>query len=248
MGPNPNAVFCGFPSGLARVTVQVATSIPLLRHRPCRDIILSPCSFQLVSSNVTTSISCRDITLFLCRFQLVAHDVATSISCRDNNLRNYKLPLIALGVATSISCRDITLWLCRFHLMVPDVATSISCRDITLWLCRFHLMVPDFATSISCRDISSRNCNFELSTSDVATSVSFRDINLCLWRLHWLFLVSRLQSSVATTAGVTSVSFFFQTCHSFKALLLSRPPSFVATSTSVATSQCCLDIIHYVFG
>ena len=100
-------------------------------------------------------------------------------------------------------------------------------------------MVPDVATSISCRDISSKNCNIQLSTSNVATSVPCLDINLCLWRLHWLFLVSRLQSSIATTVGVISVS-FFSTCHSFKALLLSRPPSLVATSIS------CRDIIPSV--
>ena len=60
--------------------IHVATSIS---HR---DINLSLCSFQLMSSDVETSISCRDITLYLCRFQLVAHDVATSISCRDISL------------------------------------------------------------------------------------------------------------------------------------------------------------------
>ena len=41
--------------------------------------------------------------------------------------------------------------------------------------------------------------------------------------------VSRLQSSVATIASVKSSS-SFQTCHSFKVSLLSRPPSLVATS------------------
>ena len=60
-----------------RDIIHVATSISR------RDINLSLCNFQLMSSDVATSISCRDITLCLCRFQLVAHDVATSISCRD---------------------------------------------------------------------------------------------------------------------------------------------------------------------
>ena len=40
--------------------------------------------------------------------------------------------------------------------------------------------------------------------------------------------------------------FFFQTCHSFKALLLSRPLSPIATSIFVATSRCCRDIIPLV--
>ena len=67
-------------------------------------------------------------------------------------------------------------------------------------------------------------CSFQLIVHDVTTSISCRDISLCLWRLHWLLSVSRLQSSVATTASVKSTS-SFQTCHSFKAILLSRPPS-----------------------
>ena len=85
-------------------------------------------------------------------------------------------------------------------------------------------------------------CSLPLVVHDVPTSISCRDINLCLWRLHWLLSVSRLQSSVVTTASVKSAS-SFQTCHSFKAILLSRPPSLVATSTLVATSRCCRDII-----
>ena len=84
-------------------------------------------------------------------------------------------------------------------------------------------------------------CSLQLVVHDVATSISCRDISLCLWRLHWLFSVSRLQSSVVTTASVKSAS-SFQTCHSFKAILLSRPPSLVVTSTFVATSRCCRDI------
>ena len=72
-------------------------------------------------------------------------------------------------------------------------------------------------------------CSLQLIVHDVATSISCLDISLCLWRLHWLLSVSRLQSSVATTTSVKSAS-SFQTCHSFKAILLSRPPSLVTTS------------------
>ena len=79
-------------------------------------------------------------------------------------------------------------------------------------------------------------CSLQLVVPDVATSISCHDISLCLWRLHWLFLVSRLQSSVATTASVKSAS-SFQTCHSYKELLLSRPPSLVATSTFVSAQS-----------
>ena len=90
-------------------------------------------------------------------------------------------------------------------------------------------------------------CSFQLIVHDVATSISCRDISLCLRRLHWLLSVSRLQSSVATTASIKSAS-SFQTCHSFKVILLSRPPSLVTTSTLVATSRCCRDIIPLASG
>ena len=90
-------------------------------------------------------------------------------------------------------------------------------------------------------------CSLQLIVHDVTTSISCRDINLCLRRLHWLLSVSRLQSSVATTASINSPS-SFQTCHGFKPILLSRPPSRVATSTLVATSRCCRDIIPLASG
>ena len=90
-------------------------------------------------------------------------------------------------------------------------------------------------------------CSLQLIVLDVATSISCRDISLCLWRFHWLLSVSRLQSSIATTTLVNLAS-SFQTCHSFKAILLSRPPSLVATSTLVATSRCCRDISPLASG
>ena len=90
-------------------------------------------------------------------------------------------------------------------------------------------------------------CSLQLIVHDVATSISCRDISLCPWRVHWLLSVSRLQSSVATTASVKSSS-SFQTCHSFKAILMSRHRSHVATSTFVATTRCCHDIILLASG
>ena len=130
MGPNPNAFFCGFPSGLAHVTVQVATSNPLSRlihvatSISCRNINLSLCSFELVSSYVATSILCRDITLCLCRFQLFVPDVATSIPCRDISSCLCSFQLVVFGVATSVPCRDISLCLFSFQLVSSYVATS----------------------------------------------------------------------------------------------------------------------------
>ena len=90
-------------------------------------------------------------------------------------------------------------------------------------------------------------CSLQLIVHDVATSISCRDISLCPWRFHWLLSVSRLQSSVATTASVKSSS-FFQTCHSFKAILMSRPQLPCRDIIHVATSRCCRDIIPLAFG
>ena len=90
-------------------------------------------------------------------------------------------------------------------------------------------------------------CSLQLIVHDVATSISSRDISLCPWRVHWLLSVSRLQSSVATIASVKSSS-SFQTCHRFKAILMSRHRSHVATSTFVATTRCCRDIILLASG
>ena len=131
----------------------------LFRSRPlvpCRDII-----------HVATSISRRDINLSLCSFELVSSVVATSILCRNISSCLWRLQLVAPDVATSISCRDINLMNCNFQLMVPVVATSILCRNITSCLCSFQLVVFGVATSISCCDINLMNCNLQLSTSHV---------------------------------------------------------------------------------
>ena len=109
-------------------------------------------------------------------------------------------PKLLFKSRLQIPCRDIDLTsrhqscLCSFKLMSSDVATSISCRDITLCLCRFQLVSSDVATSAQVF------CSLQLVVHDVATSISCRDISLCLCSLHWLFLVSRLQSSVVTKA------------------------------------------------
>ena len=113
---------------------------------------------------------------------------------------------------------------------------QLPCRDI------IHV-----ATSISRRDINLSLSSLQLMSSNVATSIPCGDITLCPCRFHWLLSVSRLQSSVATTASVKSSS-SFQTCHSFKAILMSRHRSHVATSTFVATSRCCRDIIPLASG
>ena len=90
-------------------------------------------------------------------------------------------------------------------------------------------------------------CSLQLIVHDVATLISCRDISLCPWRFHWLLSVSRLQSSIATTASVKSSS-FFPTCHSFKAILMSRPQLPCRDIIHVATSRCCRDIIPLASG
>ena len=89
--------------------------------------------------------------------------------------------------------------------------------------------------------------SLQLIVHDVATSISCHEISLCPWRFHWLLLVSRLQSSVATTASVNSSS-SFQTCHRFKAILMSRPQLPCRDIIHVATSRCCRDIIPLASG
>ena len=108
--------------------------------------------------------------------------------------------------------------------------------------CNLQMVALGVATSSSCRDINLMNCSFQLVPSVVATSILCRDITSYLCRFHWSLLVSRHQSSVATTASVKAAS-SFQTCHSFKVILLSRPQSLVTTSTLVVTSRCYRDII-----
>ena len=153
----PKLLFKSRPQLPCRDIIHVATSI--LR----RDIHLSLCSFQLMSSDVATPKSCRDITLCLCRFQLVAHDVATSISCRD-------ISSSLLQPSTGrLLCRDLNL-LSRHQLMslepslvVVGVATSVLCRDNSLSYISF--IFP--------------NLSWLQGASLVATSIPYRDINFC---------------------------------------------------------------------
>ena len=98
------------------------------------------------------------------------------------------------------------------------------------------------ATSISRRDINLSLWSYELVSSSVATSISCRDINLSLWRLQ-LVAFGVAISVLCRDITLSYISFIFPTYPSFKVLLLSRPPSLVATSTSIATSLCCRDII-----
>ena len=131
------------------------------------------------------------------------------IPCRD-----------IIHVATSIPRRDIYLSLCSFLLMSRQrslVATSLYAFTGFNWslmmsrhqslvatsaqvFCRLQMVAPDVATSISFCDINLMNCSFQLMSSIVTTSILCCDITSCLCRFHWLFLVSRHQSSVATTA------------------------------------------------
>ena len=104
---------------------------------------------------------------------------------------------------------------------------QIPCRDI------IHV-----ATSISRRDINLSLCSFELVVHDVAKSISCRDISsyLCSFQL--------MSSVVATSILCRDITSCLHRFHWL--LLVSRPPFLVATSTFVATSRCCRDIIPLV--
>ena len=108
------------------------------------------------------------------------------IPCRD-----------IIHVATSISRHDINLSLCSFQLMSRHrslVATSLYAFagfNWSLMMSRHQSLVATLAQVF---------CSLQLVVHDVATSISCRGINLSLRRLHWLFLVSRLQYSVLITA------------------------------------------------
>ena len=130
-------------------------------------------------------------------------------------------------------CRDISP-LSRHQLMSLELSTG------RFLVSRHHFMSLQLSTDGSlCRDINllSRHQLKELHL--LTEHVLCRDINLSVWRLQLVAF------GVATPFPCRAIILDQRkTCHSFKALLLSRPPSLVATSTFVATSRCCRDIIH----
>ena len=94
-------------------------------------------------------------------------------------------------------------------------------------------------------------CSLQLVVHDVATSISCRDISLCLCSLHWLFLVSRLQSSVATQLELHQLHLSKPviasrrfSCRDLHPLSQHQPLS--RHHDAVATSRCCRDIIPLV--
>ena len=141
-----------------RDIIHVGTSIS------CRDINLSLCSFELVSSYAATSILCRDITLCLCRFQLFVPDVATSISCRDINSCLCSFQLVGPDVATSAHVFAAFNWwflMSRHQLLsrhqlkeLQPLNEHVLCRDINL-LSRHQLTFLEASTGCFwCRDTS----------------------------------------------------------------------------------------------
>ena len=171
----PKLLFKSRPQLPCRDIIHVATSI--LR----RDINLSLCSFQLMSSDVATPISCRDITLCLCRFQLVAHDVATSNLLSRHQLKSsaafnwsfvMSRPQSLVGTPTYVFgaftgccwCRDNSLSYISF--IFPNlsclqgaslVATSIPCRDINF--CRDITMLSRHHSFSLCLSLSCLSCD-----------------------------------------------------------------------------------------
>ena len=126
----------------------------------------------------------------------------------------------------------------RHRSLVATSLNAFACFNWSLLMSRHQYLVATSAQVF---------CSLQLIVHDVATSISCRDISLCPWRFHWLLSVLRLQSSVATTASVKSSS-SFQTCHSFKVILKSRPQLPCRDIIHVATSRCCRDIIPLAYG
>ena len=103
----------------------VATSTPLSRHHPCRDIDLNLCSLQLM--------------FMMSRPQSL---VATSLYAFAGVIWSPMMSRHQSPVATSAQ----VLWI--LQMVAPDVVTSISCCDINIMNCSFQLMTSVVAISI----------------------------------------------------------------------------------------------------
>ena len=123
----PIALCCGFPSGLAQVTVQVATSNPLLRHHPCRDIDLTS-RHQLKSLQLSTDVatSLKSSAAFNWSFMMSQHQSLVATSA-----------YVFRGFTDCFWCRDFSplsrqqLQLNQLHLSKPFIASRrFSCRDL----------------------------------------------------------------------------------------------------------------------
>ena len=91
------------------------------------------------------------------------------------------LALVVMMSRHRFSCRDISSWYCFFERLSPVVATSTHGFEASSC---FSLHVTTSALSL---------CPFQSVVLGVATSFFCRDIILCCCRLHWLFMMSRLQ-------------------------------------------------------
>ena len=129
-----------------------------------------------------------------CRFQSGLAQVTVQVAASNPLSRHHPCRDIDLTSRHKLKVYAALNWsfmMSRHHSLV---ATSAQV------FCRLQMVAPDVATSISCCDINLMNSSFQLMPSIVATSILCRDITSCLCRFHWLLLVSRHQSSVATTA------------------------------------------------
>ena len=91
------------------------------------------------------------------------------------------LALVVMMSPHRFSCRDISSWYCSLERVSHVVATSTHGFEA------FSLSPLDVTTS------AFSLCSFQSVVVGVATSVFCRDIILCCCRLHWLFMMSRLQ-------------------------------------------------------
>ena len=93
---------------------------------------------------------------------------------------------------------------CSLALVVMMSRHRFSCRDISSWYCFFERWSPVVATSThgfeasSCSSLDVTTsalslCPFQSVVLGVVKSFFCRDIILCCCRLHWLFMMLRLQ-------------------------------------------------------
>ena len=176
MGSNPNVVYCGFQSGLAQFTVQVATSNPLSRPHLCCDIYLMSrqrlqvsAAFELVFHVVTTLLyafaGLRCSLMMSRHHDLVATFALVPCSLQWLLLMSRHRDVVATSVQVSCSLQ----WLLLMSRHRDVVATSRCCRDIAM-LSRHRDVV---ATSRCCRDIAmlSRHRDVVATSAQVSCSL-----------------------------------------------------------------------------
>ena len=157
------------------------------------------CSLSLVVTMSRHRFSCRDITVRLCRLYWLLFTSRHQVSCRDNSSWYCAFEQVSPAVVTS------AYGLKAFNWIPPDVTTSASS------LCQFHRVVLGVATSV----FLSRH------------QFSCHDFTFCCGRLHWMFMMSRLQllcrditSLISAPSSAVYVVIPVATCIKFSLIFL----------------------------